>query len=291
MSEAQPDKKRVTPFNLFVAVVTIAIVQLFGLGVTRQTIVPYQQIVNSTGPAGPAGPAGTTPAGSIFNAVFLVGFAFAATLVLVWVLRRKMVRSFKTLIFGSVAFSAFFLNLITVDSVAYQYLPPSLELPLVFGSSFLLVALVAYVVFVKNVLWLSTVILALIGAEVGSFFALTLPLYTAILLPIAFSAYDIYAVFRGPLKQLISIDSNVALAGMSIKAGEFTLGLGDVVFYTMLPSIALAYLPISAPFATIIAIDAGVAVTLFLLSKKRLLPGLPIPMLLGMLVLGFYFLI
>lgn len=290
MSEPQPDKKRVTPLNLFIAVVTITIVQLFGLGVTNQTIKPYQQIVNATGPTGPAGPAGTTPAGSLFNAIFLVGFAFAATLVLVWVLRRKMVKSFKVLIFGSVAFSAFFLNLITVDSVAYQYFPPDIELPIVFGSSILLVVLVGYVVFAKNVLWLSTTILALIGAEVGSFFALTLPLYTAILLPIAFSAYDIYAVFRGPLKQLISIDSNVALAGMSIKAGEFTLGLGDVVFYTMLPSIAFAYLPIAAPFETILAIDAGVAVTLYLLSKKRLLPGLPIPMLLGMLVLGFYFL-
>jgi len=290
LSEKTPVKDRVTPLNLLVAVLIVGIVQLFGLGVTSQTAAPYQQIVNATGPTGPAGPAGSTPAGSAFNAIFLVGFAFAATLVLVYVLRKKMVRSFKTLVFASVAFSAFFLNLITVDSVAYQYLPASIELPVVFGSSFLLVALVAYVVFVKNIAWLSTVILALIGAEVGSFFALTLPLYTAILLPIAFSAYDIYAVFRGPLKQLISIDSNVALAGMSIRAGEFTLGLGDVVFYTMLPSIALAYLPVAAPFETILAIDIGVVVTLYLLSKKRLLPGLPIPMLLGMLVLAFYFL-
>ena len=290
MSDKPPVKDRVTPRNLLIAVAIVAVIQLFGLGITDQTIVPYQQIVNETGPTGPAGSAGSTPAGSAFNAIFLVGFAFGATLVLVWVLRKKRVRSFKTLIFASVGFSAFFLNLITVDSFAYQYLPHALELPVVFGSSFALVGLVAYVVFVKNVAWLSTAILALIGAEVGSFFALTLPFYTALLLPIAFSLYDVYAVFRGPLKQLISIDATTALAGMSIKAGEFTLGLGDVVFYTMLPSIAFAYLPIAAPFATIVATDVGVVVTLYLLSKKRLLPGLPIPMLLGMVVLAFYFL-
>jgi type IV secretory pathway VirB2 component (pilin) len=152
-----------------------------------------------------------------------------------------------------------------------------------------LVAMIGYTVFVKNRPWLSTVILALVGAEVGSFFAFTLPLFTALLLPVAFSLYDIYAVFRGPLKQLIAVDSTVALVGMSIKAGEFTLGLGDVVFYTMLPAIAfrpdLGLSPY-VPFEMIAAIDAGVVATLYLLSKKRLLPGLPIPMLLGVLVLG-----
>jgi hypothetical protein len=30
-----------------------------------------------------------------------------------------------------------------------------------------------------------------------------------------------------------------------------------------------------------VAIDVGMVITLFLLSKRRLLPGLPIPMLLG----------
>lgn len=201
-----------------------------------------------------------------------------------------MVRSFKMLVFGSVSLSAFFLNLIASDSLAFQYLPPSLELPFAFSTSVLLVVLIGYIVFVKNVTWLSTSLLALVGAEVGSFFALTLPLYTALFLPVAFSLYDIYAVFRGPLKQLISTDATVALVGMSIKAGEFTLGLGDIVFYTMLPSLALAYLPLAAPVETILAIDVGVVVTLYLLSKKRLLPGLPIPMLLGLLVLAAYFL-
>jgi len=84
---------------------------------------------------------------------------------------------------------------------------------------------------------------------------------------------------------------------MSIKAGEFTLGLGDVVFYTMLPSLPLAQLVARSSvtvaaawaFATLAVMDVGVVATLLLLSRRRLLPGLPIPMMLGILVLAVYF--
>ncbi|HMD79180.1 MAG TPA: hypothetical protein VKF39_04260, partial [Nitrososphaerales archaeon] len=123
----------------------------------------------------------------------------------------------------------------------------------------------------------------------GSFFAEALPPLTALVLPAAFALYDIYAVFKGPLKMLIGTAPNVALVGMSIRAGAFTLGLGDIVFYTMLPSLALLQAGYLAALATILAIDVGVILTLFLLSRRRLLPGLPIPMLFGIVVLLFYF--
>jgi presenilin-like A22 family membrane protease len=197
-----------------------------------------------------------------------------------------MVTSFKLIIFGSVAFSAFILTLVTADDFAIVYLPQALELPVTFGAAGLVVILIAYIIFVKNRPWLSTIILAFVGAQVGSFFAETLPPWTALALPIAFSIYDIYAVFRGPLKALIGTAPGIALVGMSIKAGEFTLGLGDIVFYTLLPSLALFQFGLLQSLYTIVAIDVGMVITLYLLSKRRLLPGLPIPMLLGILVIG-----
>jgi presenilin-like A22 family membrane protease len=244
--------------------------------------------VGATGPS--YAPAGTTLAGSAVNAVLLVGFAFAMTVLLVWLLKRRLVLSFKVLVFGSLAFSAFVLTMVTADVFAADFLPPALELPVAFGVPGLVVAAIAYVIFVENVPWLSTVVLAFVGAEVGSFFAVTLSPWTALALPIAFSLYDVYAVFKGPLKALIGTAPGIALAGMSIKAGEFTVGLGDVVFYTLLPSLALfqfyptfGLLPAAL---TIVAINVGVVITLFLLSRRRLLPGLPIPMLLGVLVIA-----
>ncbi len=291
MSDQAPEK-RVTPGHLLEAAAVVAVIQFVSLVITNQNLPVYVQIVNSTGYS--YAPAGTSPAGASLNAALLVAFAFALTIGLVWLLRRKMVLSFKVIVFGSVALASFILTLVTADIFAVSYLPPSFELPVTFGAAIFVVVLVGYVIFVKNVPWLSTAILAFVGAEVGSFFAETLSPWTALALPIAFSIYDIYAVFRGPLKALIGTGSNIALVGMSIKAGEFTLGLGDIVFYTLLPSLALfqfepkfGLLPV---VFTVLAIEVGMVITLFLLSKRRLLPGLPIPMLLGVLVIALYLL-
>ncbi len=288
MSEKPPESKRVTPHNLATAVTIVALIQLVALVITNQNYPVYQPIVAAGNYS--YNPLGTTPQGSAGNAILLVALAFGLTLGLVWLLRKKRVGSFKVLVFGSVSLSSFILTLITADSFAYAYLPHSLELPVAFGSAFGVVILVGYTIFVKDRLWLSTIILAFVGAEVGSFFASSLPLYTALILPVAFSLYDIYAVFKGPLKALIGTAPSIALVGMSIKAGGFTLGLGDIVFYTMLPSLALFYKTPLASGLTMLAIDAGVVMTLFLLSKKRLLPGLPIPMLLGLVVVGVFLL-
>ncbi len=292
MSDQPPpvEKKRVTPVNLIVAALVVVMIQAVSLGITYLNYPTYTAVVGSTGPS--YAPAGTSPVGSVFNAIFLVAFAFVLTVALVWLLRRKMVFSFKVVIFGSVAFSSFVLTLITADAFAVNFLPASMELPFAFGVPSAIVLVLAYIIFVKNRVWIGTAILAFVGAEVGSFFAETLGFWTALALPIAFAIYDIYAVFKGPLKSLIGTNPGIALVGMSIKAGEFTLGLGDVVFYSLLPSLAFAQfygtIGILPALLTILAIDVGMVITLFLLSKRRLLPGLPIPMLLGVLVIVRY---
>ncbi len=290
MSNEPEGKKRITPTNLVQALLIVIAIQVAALLITYQNLPTYQ----ATGP--PALPGGSGATGSAVNVVIYVGFAFAATLLLLWLLRRKMVSSFRVLIFTSLAISGFALTFVTSDGFFYNYLQPTAELAADIAVSLAVVTLIGYTIFVKNRQWLSTIVIAFVGAEVGSFFA-TLPLKTALLLPIAFAVYDIYAVFRGPLKSLIGTGEKVALVGMSIRAGEFTLGLGDVVFYTMLPSMPLAQLAAGSPsltvlawaFVTLAVMDVGVVATLFLLSKKRLLPGLPIPMMLGILVLAFYF--
>lgn len=290
MSDEPEGKKRITPTNLIQALLVVVVIQIGALLITYQNLPTYQ----ATGP--PALPGGSGATGSAFNVVIYVGLAFVATLLLLRLLRRRMISSFRLLIFTSLAISAFSLTFITSDGFFYQYLEPTAELAADLAVSLAVVALIGYTIFVKNRPWLSTIVIAFVGAEVGSFFA-TLPLATALLLPIAFAIYDIYAVFRGPLKSLIGTGEKVALVGMSIRAGEFTLGLGDVVFYTMLPSLPLAQLvagvpsmtAVAAAFATLAVMDVGVIATLFLLSKRRLLPGLPIPIMLGILVLVLYF--
>jgi hypothetical protein len=287
LSDTEPEEKKVTPENLVLAVCTVALIQLVGLLVSYQNLPVFQ----ATGYVNPVG--GLTGGGAVEssagNAVLLVALAFLLTLGLVWLLRSRRVTSFKLIIFASQAIASFTITLLTADVFAFNYLPPSAEYPFSFGLATLVVVLIGYVIFVKNLVWLSTGILAFVGAEVGSFFAEALPPLTALVLPAAFALYDIYAVFKGPLKMLIGTAPNVALVGMSIRAGVFTLGLGDIVFYTMLPSLALLLAGSVAALETVLAIDAGVILTLFFLTKRRLLPGLPIPMLFGIAVLLYYF--
>jgi hypothetical protein len=284
LSDQPQATKRVTPANLILAAAIVALVQLGSLDISKLNLSLYSAVVATTGPS--YAPAGTSATGSVLNAVILVAAAFVLTLGLVWLLRRKRVTSFKVIVFASVAFSGFILTLVTADDFAIQYLPPALEIPFSFGGAAMVVLLLWYIIFVKSAPWLSTLVLAFVGAEVGSFLAETLPPWTALALPIAFSIYDIYAVFKGPLKALIGTAPNIALVGMSIKAGEFTLGLGDVVFYTMLPSLAFFQWGLGVALYAIVAIDVGMVITLYLLSKRRLLPGLPIPMLLGISVIA-----
>lgn len=288
MSGDQADKKKVTPFNVLSSVALVVVVQAVALWITNEN----KPVYSAVGPIS-VGPLPNTSAGSAGNAFFLVLLVFLATLGLVVLLRRKLVRTFKTVVFVSVSFSAFTLTWLTIDGVFLNYswygtFPYTQDFELLLA--FLPVIAIGYTIFVKNYTPLSTIALCFISAEVGSFFASTLPLTTALLLPLIFALYDIYAVFKGPLKQLVSMAPSGALAGMSIKAGEFTVGLGDIVFYSMLPSIGLFYLQPAPALVTLVAVDGGVALTLYLLTKKRLLPGLPIPMLLGVLVLAAYFL-
>jgi len=139
----------------------------------------------------------------------------------------------------------------------------------------------------RRFLLLAPLITGLLSAEVGSYFASAIPLYTALILPLVFSVYDIYAVFVGPLRQLVSIAPPEVLTAVTSQLGEFSIGTGDTIFYSMLPALALYQFNLAYALYTLVAVDIGVIVTLYLLSKSRLLPGLPIPMAFGLGTLVF----
>jgi hypothetical protein len=287
MSGQPEEKKKVTPQNLAIALVLVLAVQAVSLWITNLN----KPIYVAVGPISVGPVAGTTPGVSVIDSLALVLLVFAATLGLVWLVRKRLMKGFMGVVFVAVAFSSFALTWFTVDGIfsTFPWYGASFVLPAELLIAAVPAVLVGYTMFVKSNVLLSTIVLGLVSAEVGSFFASTLPLAMALVLPLLFGLYDIYAVFRGPLKQLVSAAPARALTGMSVKAGEFTLGLGDIVFYSMLPCIALFYLQPVNTILTLVAVDAGVMVTLYLLTRRRLLPGLPIPMALGLLVLAASF--
>lgn len=92
------------------------------------------------------------------------------------------------------------------------------------------------------------------------------------------------------MKALVTTLPESTLSAISSKIGDFSIGTGDTVFYAMIPALAYYQFTIGSAVVALVAVDAGVVITLYLLSKAKLLPGLPIPMFMGLAAfLAFYF--
>jgi hypothetical protein len=119
----------------------------------------------------------------------------------------------------------------------------------------------------------------LLSSEAGAYLALVFSPPTIYLVILVFALYDYYSVNRGPLKKVVE---QVPFGALSVDFGSVSMGLGDELFYSMVP--AAAYL-IAGPVAALLmllVVDAGVAATLVLLSRRKALPGLTIPLLLAL---------
>jgi hypothetical protein len=282
MADESEKLRKVTARGILIAIIFISIIQAISFFITKvNTPVIAQSGFTYT-------PLGTSPSASVGNSFLLVLTVFASTLVLVWFIKRGKTTFFKFIAFAATSIVLFTLTLLTVDSTLSSYLAdPTLTAVEVVLAVAPVLALV-YATYFGKIIVISVAVLALLSAEAGSYFGSTFPPPTGLILPIAFAFYDVYAVFKGPLKQLISVAPPDVLSGVSVKVGDFTLGLGDTVFYSMLPSLALyqgslrSYqFGLSSFLAAAIAVDVGVLITLTLLAKRRVLPGLPIPMGLG----------
>ena len=107
---------------------------------------------------------------------------------------------------------------------------------------------------------------------------------TIILIPIAFALYDIYAVFRGPLKSLInSSEESLDLRPLFVNLGRFTIGTGDLIFYSMIPSSIFLLIDLQSAFLSILFVHVGLVFTLYLLKHFEIFPGLPVPVTLSLI--------
>ena len=263
----------------------VGLIQVFALAITKVNT-PITELV---APQGIPTPGGNSASGGVYNVVILVIFVFATTLTAVWLARKRRVKIFMAMVFGGTAIALFLLTLLGSISLTSSYMDAntSLDLSLAFAAS--TVVLLALIALHKVPASFALILTGLLSAEVGSYFASAIPLLTAILLPLGFAAYDVYTVFRGPLKTLINTLPEESLTTMASKIGDFSIGTGDTVFYAMVPALGYYQFGFGSAFLALIAVDAGVVMTLYLLSKARLLPGLPIPMGLGVAVLlAFY---
>lgn len=134
----------------------------------------------------------------------------------------------------------------------------------------------------------------LMGGALGMFFGYNttlLSLWSAVLILVFLAVYDIFAVYKGSVGK-IAQNGLDDLQGLTYAFKDIQMGLGDLVFYSMLVGAMVFGFPGSfiPAFASIIGIMAGSIITFYMLEKKGIFPGLPFPIMLGLilgLTLGF----
>ena len=209
---------------------------------------------------------------------FVVLIALAATMFYI-LLKRRSKRIIKGLIVVALTTASLLLSLVYLSALfAYA---PSWDF-LVIPFSIALTVFFDFVIFRLGRVPRDVVVVCL-GGALGIFFGKFIPLWSAVLILVFLAIYDIFAVYKGPVGKIAESGLD-QLQGLSFSFKDIQMGLGDLVFYSMLSGIMFfSFLPNVIPtIAAVIGILVGSIITLFMLEKKGIFPGLPFPILLGL---------
>ncbi|MDG6940077.1 MAG: hypothetical protein JRN39_06730 [Nitrososphaerota archaeon] len=210
----------------------------------------------------------------VANALIFLLLPVAGTLAYLRVRKRKHVKAFYA---AMESLLVFFLTLLILS---FSYLPAPLSL-----AAAAAVGLFGFVSISRDMRFSKAVVALLMSSEAGAYLAIILPAPMVYLVFLFFALYDVVAVFKGPLKRLIE---EPGFAMLSMEFGSLTMGMGDEIFYSMVPATALLLGGIYPALLSALIIDLGMVATLVLLERRKALPGLTIPLLLSLVYLLFF---
>jgi presenilin-like A22 family membrane protease len=230
-----------------------------------------------------------TPSGATLNAsMFVVMMAVAATLIYLLV-RYQRKHIVKYLISGAMLFVAFFLLNWYSELYATQ-LSPIID---VYGYGWIgLTGLVSALLLIglhrgpESTRLLSVTI---IGSLTGTFLGASIPTLTAIVLLAALAVYDLVSVYRGPIGKIAEMADLEEFKGAVFTVGDLTIGMGDLVFYSMLVSNAMVNFGTLAYVGAFAGVLIGSFLGFKMLERREVFPGLPFAICLGlaaMIILG-----
>jgi presenilin-like A22 family membrane protease len=229
----------------------------------------------------PVTPFPETPSGQLSNALyFVVLIAIAATIFYVLIKYRS--RRMISVLIGfamtaaSVLLSAFY-------STALLSSLPNWEIYVVIIAIVVTISF-DYAVFKGNEIS-HNVVVVLLGGALGVFLGWSIPVISAVLILAFLAVYDVIAVYKGPVGKIASSGLD-QLRGLSFSFKDIQMGLGDLVFYSMLCAVMLLNSDFGgiAPYiGSLIGVVSGSFITFRILEKRGIFPGLPVPIFLGLL--------
>lgn len=221
----------------------------------------------------------STPGAPFGNALyFVILVAISATLFYI-LLKRRSKKIIKGLIIVAMTTASLLLSLVYLSAIFAYF--PSWSI-LVIPLSIAITVLFDFAIFRLGSIARNVAVIG-VGGALGIFFGKFIPLYSAVLILAFLAVYDVIAVYRGPVGKIAQIGLD-ELQGLSFAFKDIQMGLGDLVFYSMLTGVMLfTFLPNILPYImSVIGILAGSVMTFFMLERKGIFPGLPFPIMLGL---------
>jgi len=221
-------------------------------------------------------------------AIFVVMMATAATLIYL-LLRYRREKVVKYLIAGAIFFVAFFL----LNWYSGLYATELAFVVDVYGYLWLTVTVIVAVLLLaalyKGSQLTRLVSVTVIGSLTGTFLGVSVPTLTAVVLLAALAVYDSISVYRGPIGKIAQMADLEEFKGAAFTVGDLTIGMGDLVFYSMLVSNAMVNFGLVTYLGTFVAVAVGSYLGFKMLERREVFPGLPIAIALGlaaMLIIG-----
>ena len=285
MTEQQkPEQKEQDKFKFqIIYLVPILASLVFGLG-CAYLLVPQQSQVIPVTPIPE-----TTPGAPFGNALYFVVLIAISATVFYLLIKRKSKRIIKGLIIFALTTASLLLSLVYLSAIL-AFFPMVDDLVILISLSIAITVLFDFAIFRLGSIARNVVVVCL-GGALGIFFGFSIPLYSAVLILAFLAVYDVIAVYRGPVGKIAQSGLD-QLQGLSFSFKDIQMGLGDLVFYSMLTGVMFfSFLPNILPtILSIVGILAGSIITFFMLEKKGIFPGLPFPIMLGLafgLIAGF----
>jgi presenilin-like A22 family membrane protease len=231
-----------------------------------------------------------TPGAPFGNALYFVVLIAISATVFYFLLKRKSKNIIKGLIIVALTTAALLLSVVYFSAVL-AFIPPLDNLYVLIALSVAFAVLFDLAIFRLGSTARNVAVVA-VGGALGIFFGKFIPLYSAIVLLAFLAIYDVIAVYKGPVGKIAQSSGLDQLQGLSFSFKDIQMGLGDLVFYSMLIGVVFFnFTPNLLPTVmAILGILAGSILTFFALEKKGIFPGLPFPILLGLalgLITGF----
>ncbi|MCD6484219.1 MAG: hypothetical protein J7L47_03805 [Candidatus Odinarchaeota archaeon] len=228
------------------------------------------------------------------NAVFFVGLSLVAATIFLILIRKGKIFVLK-LIFGfslwfSSSFILFYILLILLPLSTIMELYAIALFSFVFGF-LLALSLVSHKIPVE----IRNIFVIALSSIIGFFLGYNSPTWSIVAILVGLALYDMYAVKKGPLGKLVTElekgeeqGNGDILPFLGYTTNILQIGLGDLVFYTVLVTHLLSRPQYGIVDATAAAIGVllGAAITFSMLKKEKMLPGLPLSIFLGLGLVG-----